>query len=79
VLAGSSLAVVGGRDREEVRLREVIEGEVLDRRPSVHWKDIAGLAGAKQVFLSSLLVLFLPQLLCLQARRRIQHSLATIA
>ena len=30
-------------------MREVIEGEVLDRRPSIRWKDIAGLAGAKQV------------------------------
>ena len=35
--------------KEEARLREVIEGEVLDRRPSIRWKDIAGLAGAKQV------------------------------
>ena len=34
--------------KEEARLREVIEGEVLDRRPSIRWKDIAGLAGAKQ-------------------------------
>ena len=36
-------------NKEEARLRDVIEGEVLDRRPSVRWKDIAGLAGAKQV------------------------------
>ena len=35
--------------REDARLREVITAEVLDSRPSVRWKDIAGLAGAKQV------------------------------
>lgn len=34
--------------KEDARLREVIEGEVLDTRPSVRWKDIAGLAAAKQ-------------------------------
>jgi len=38
--------VVGSK--EDARLREVIEGEVLDTRPSVRWKDIAGLAAAKQ-------------------------------
>ena len=42
--AGSTVA-----SKEEERLRDVIEGELLDRRPSVRWKDIAGLAGAKQV------------------------------
>ncbi|KAK9904124.1 hypothetical protein WJX75_005080 [Coccomyxa subellipsoidea] len=34
--------------KEEARLREVIEGEVLDTRPSVRWKDVAGLSAAKQ-------------------------------
>ena len=30
-------------------LREVIMSEVLDRRPSVRWDDVAGLSKAKQV------------------------------
>ncbi len=38
----------GGKD--EARLREVIQGEVLDTRPSVRWDDIAGLSVAKQVW-----------------------------
>ena len=52
--AGSAPAGAAGgghslESKEEARMREVIEGEVLDMRPSVGWKDIAGLAGAKQV------------------------------
>lgn len=43
-------------NKEDARIREVIEGEVLDRRPSVRWKDIAGLSGAKQVALHFLWV-----------------------
>ncbi|EIE22784.1 AAA-domain-containing protein [Coccomyxa subellipsoidea C-169] len=43
---GRSGAGLGGK--EEARLREVIEGEVLDTRPSVRWKDVAGLSAAKQ-------------------------------
>ncbi|KAK9839964.1 hypothetical protein WJX74_001183 [Apatococcus lobatus] len=34
--------------KDDARLREVIQGEVLDTRPSVRWTDIAGLAVAKQ-------------------------------
>lgn len=33
----------------EEKLREVIMSEVLDRRPSVGWDDVAGLSRAKQV------------------------------
>ncbi|BDA45630.1 Fidgetin-like protein 1 [Coccomyxa sp. Obi] len=39
---------IGIGSKEEVRLRELIESEVLDTAPGVRWKDVAGLAAAKQ-------------------------------
>ena len=41
-------AGIGTGSKEEVRLRELIESEVLDTAPGVRWKDVAGLAAAKQ-------------------------------
>ena len=41
-------AGAGLGSKEEARLRDLIEGEVLDTRPSVRWKDVAGLSAAKQ-------------------------------
>jgi SpoVK/Ycf46/Vps4 family AAA+-type ATPase len=34
--------------KEEEKLRQMIEGEILDRAPSVRFDDIADLATAKQ-------------------------------
>ncbi len=44
---GPQAGIVTGR-KGEAELREIIESEVLDTAPAVRWKDVAGLAAAKQ-------------------------------
>lgn len=49
-----------GSSTQDSKLRDVILAEVLDTRPSVKWKDVAGLDNAKQVVYPCCLVCLSP-------------------